>query len=163
MADERLRLRIIEDHHKLDRIFASVRSNLLQLDAPDAQRDPEILEDVRDDLKFALDEMLEHFGLEEEAIFAFLKDALTDLNDRIEELEQDHEVLCTRTSRLRTLVAATQHHATELDLDLALQLVEETSDLLTRHNQTETQIFVEALWRLDERGRQRLLDALDSH
>lgn len=161
MAEERLRLRIIEDHQKLDRIFASVQSALLQLNEPGSGAEAELLDDLREDLRFALEEMLEHFGIEEEAIFAFIKDALPDLGERIAALEQGHEDICQRTSRLRRMVAAAHLGVAELDLRQAQALVQETTSLLGHHNRTETQIFIEALGRLDHDDRARLLDALN--
>lgn len=158
--DDHLRLRIIEDHQKLDRLFKSVEAALRQLQTEGA--DVEVLDDLREDLRFALDEMLEHFGIEEEAIFAHLKEALPDMATRLDQLEAEHEELCQKTTRVRRLVAAAHQGAASLNTEQALEVVAEATALLTRHNRLETQIFVEALARLDDAGQARLLAALSA-
>ncbi|MBH23134.1 MAG: hypothetical protein CMH57_01485 [Myxococcales bacterium] len=157
--------RISEDHQKLDRIFASLESTLRAMaeQEPIEVQDPDLLTDARDDLSFALEEMLEHFGIEEEAVFVFIRDTLPEFTKALAALERGHEMMCQQTSRLRMMVAAARSGNAPLDIPLALDLVGQTTLLLSTHNRQEVKLFYEAFQRLDSEGRERLITAINSH
>ncbi|MEL6179394.1 MAG: hemerythrin domain-containing protein [Myxococcota bacterium] len=158
--------RIDEDHQKLDRIFASLESTLRAMAErdPSLAQDPDLLEDARDDLSFALEEMLEHFGMEEEAMFTLIRDALPEFAPALAALEEGHESMCQKTSRLRKMVAAARmSEETTLDIDAALDIVGETTRMLAKHNRQEVKLFYEVFQRLDEQGQQRLIHAIQNH
>lgn len=164
MALDPLHARVHEDHASLDRIFTSLQATLDAMaaqDVPDTESD--LLQDAREDLSFALEEMLEHFGIEEEAIFAHLEEALPDLAPRLQALAEAHEVLCRKTSDLRKLVGAAESGAAPFDLARAQRLVRETTRLLAYHNQQEMAVFHEAMERLNDEDRRTLMDNLRNH
>jgi hypothetical protein len=158
---EDLKLRIANDHGKLDRLFEGLETSLRHALAGGPPIDAEFFQDTRDDLNFALEEMFEHFGVEEEAIFAHIKAAIPALAPRVDALEADHEHLSSRTTRLRKMIAAADAGLKPLDLGQALQLLSELRQILVRHNQQEVQIFFDALEQMSPNDRQRLLDDLD--
>ncbi len=158
MNHDDLRTRILADHAHLDRTFESLDATLR------AARDSEstdYLDDVTEDLSFALGEMLEHFGVEEEAIFQQIRDAVPALSDRVDGLESAHEVLCNKTSRLRKLVAAAKSGFQPLDIEVCLDLIAETKRLIHTHNRQEVEVFLSALDSMNDTDRTRLLDDLD--
>lgn len=162
MADNSLALRIVKDHEKLDRTFSDLEHTLLQIIA--SGTDPEegdFLEDARADLSFALDEMLEHFGVEEEAIFEQLRASLPDVSSRLDSLEASHEFMCKQTSALRRIMASAQEGDQPLDVDGTLKLLQLIQRVLSQHNHAEVQLFLEALERLDAEGQRQLRDNLD--
>lgn len=158
---EDLKLRIANDHGKLDRLFEGLETSLRHALTGGPPIDAEFFQDTRDDLNFALEEMFEHFGVEEEAIFAHIKAAIPALAPRVDALEADHEHLSSRTTRLRKMIAAADAGLKPLDLGQALQLLSELRQILMRHNQQEVQIFFDALEQMSPNDRQRLLDDLD--
>jgi hemerythrin superfamily protein len=162
IPQENLALCFIKDHEKLDKIFADLERSLQEIISfglsPD---DVEFLEEARDDLSFALDEMLEHFGIEEEAIFQQIRASLPDLSCRLESLETSHEFLCKQTSTLRKLIAAAREGQASLDVDEVLKLIQLIQGVLVQHNTAEIKVFLEALERLDPEGQRQLKDSLD--
>ncbi len=154
--------RVREDHVKLDRIFTGLESTL-QTMAEQGTQDSDLLQDARDDLSFALDEMLEHFGIEEEAIFVPIREALPSMGKAIDALELGHEMMCKRTSTLRKMVAAARASASPLDIPEALAIVGETTRLLAQHNRQEVELFYRAFESLDPPKRARLIDAIKGH
>jgi len=163
-VDYRWFSRIQVEHDSLDRVFNSLSSTLTLMATPSASpQDPDLLADVRDDLSFALDEMLEHFGAEEEAIFSQIRAHLPSLKQAADQLERDHEVLCQKTSQLRKMVSAARAGDGDLDLKTALQIIGETTELLARHNQQEVQLFFEAFERFDTEQRAHLVKTLQNH
>jgi hypothetical protein len=161
-SGDNLALRFIKDHEKLDRTFAglekSLRSILLTGASPD---DGGFLEEARADLSFALDEMLEHFGIEEEAIFQQIRSSLPYLSFRLDSLETSHEFLCKQTSTLRMLIADAKEGAVALDVEGALKLIQLLQRVLFQHNAAEIKVFLEALDSLEPEGKRMLQDSLD--
>lgn len=163
MQHEELALRIVQDHNKLDRTFSDLESTLINLrnNGP-AQEDHDLLEDARADLAFALEEMLEHFGIEEEAIFQQIRTSLPDMNTRLDALERGHEALCANITQLRKMVAAANAGLKSLDTAAALKTLSQVRRLLAEHNGAEVKLFLEALERLDEDGQRLLLENLET-
>lgn len=159
MDHKELRKRILADHLHLDRIFLSLDATLRA--AQDGEGTDDYLEDATDDLSFALNEMLEHFGVEEEAIFQQIRDAVPTLTERVDALEQAHEQLCNMTSRLRKLVAAARSGHTTLDIAVCLELIADTKRVIHTHNKEEVDVFLSALDAMDGEDRKRLLDDLN--
>lgn len=158
MNHDDLRRRILADHDHLDRTFESLEATLRSAQEGETV---EFLEDLTEDLSFAFGEMLEHFGIEEEAIFAQIRDAVPALGPRVDALEQAHEVLCNRTSRLRKLVAAARSGHKPLDVAVCLDLIGETKKLIHTHNRQEIEVFLSALDAMQDVDRRRLLDDLN--
>ncbi len=163
MQHEELALRIVQDHNKLDRTFSDLESTLINLrETGPTQDDHDLLEDARADLAFALEEMLEHFGIEEEAIFQQLRVSLPDMNARLDSLERGHEAICTNITQLRKMVAAANSGLKTLNTVAALETLTKVRQLLAEHNGAEVKLFLEALERLDEDGRRQLLENLET-
>jgi hypothetical protein len=158
MNHDDLKQRILADHMHLDRTFESLDATLRAARAADST---DYLEDVTEDLSFALGEMLDHFGIEEEALFLQIRGAVPGLNPRIDGLERAHEVLCNKTSRLRKLVAAAKAGYKPLDIEVCLELIADTKRLIHIHNRQEVEVFLSALEAMNDIDRQRLLDDLD--
>jgi iron-sulfur cluster repair protein YtfE (RIC family) len=158
MEYDELKQRILVDHAHLDRTFESLEATL---EAARGGSSTDYLADATDDLSFALDEMLEHFGIEEEAIFLQIRAEVPALSQRIDALEAAHEVMCSKTSRLRKLVGAAKAGYKPLDLDECLQLTRETKNLLTTHNRQEIEVFFHALDAMRDQARTRLIDDLE--
>jgi hypothetical protein len=159
--DDALHLRLRNDHDTLTRVFASLVASLEGM-AAGSGLDDDLLEEVREDLSFALEEMLEHFGVEEEVVFAQIREDLPEMDTRIDRLERDHETLCDDTARLRKMVAAARLSDRSLDIPEALEMMTRARALLEVHNEAEVKLFAEALDRLDEKGRIDLLKGLDA-
>lgn len=163
-VDYRWFSRIQVEHDSLDRVFISLSSTLKTMAALDAStQDPDLLKDARDDLSFALDEMLEHFGAEEEAIFSQIRTHLPEFREAADQLERDHELLCQKTSQLRKMVLAARDGDNTLDLKEALHIVDETTQLLAKHNKQEVQLFFEAFERFNPEQRAFLIKTLQNH
>jgi hemerythrin-like domain-containing protein len=156
-----LKQRLTNDHQKLDRLFDSLASSLTELqDSQVAPEGQEVLEDIREDLSFILEEMFEHFGIEEEAIFQHISDTLPSLQKRLDRLEADHEFLSSSTARLRKMVAAAGAGLRELDLALSQELITNMRQTLKEHNQRELSIFLQALDKMNPTDRDVLLENL---
>ena len=155
-----LEKRIVHDHEHLNRIFEGLATSLNEVIETGCETS-DFLEDVRADLAFALDEMLDHFGIEEEAIFQYIREAVPALGGEIDTLEQQHEGLCAGTARLRKMVAAAEGGYKPLDLGLARTLVQESQQLLLTHNDREVRVFLDAFHGMDEAGRQLLAKDLN--
>lgn len=153
--------RLANDHQKLDRLLDALASSLSELQesavAPEGQ---EALEEVREDLSFILEEMFEHFGIEEEAIFQHIRDTLPELQEQLDLLESDHEFLSNNTARLRKMTAAAGAGLRELDLTLSQELISSMRQTLREHNQRELQIFLQALEKMNPTDRAVLLENL---
>ncbi len=90
--------RLQHDHGPLTRAVDQLRT---LLDAkPDADTLSESWETFGDVSEYLRDELLEHFGREEEALFPFIVEALPDLNAQVLDLEAEHDSLCGAVSRL---------------------------------------------------------------
>lgn len=156
-----LSLRLANDHQKLDRLLDALASSLSEFEdnavAPEGQ---EALEDIREDLTFILEEMFDHFGIEEEAIFQHISDTLPELQEQIDRLEADHESLSSNTARLRKMTAAVGAGLRELDLALCLELITNMRQTLREHNQRELKIFLQALEKMKPADREVLLENL---
>ncbi len=162
MKDNELALRIVQDHEKLDRTFSDLETTFIHImEAGQGAEERDALEDARADLAFALEEMLEHFGIEEEAIFDHLRVALPDLAPRLDALEANHESFCAHTATLRKMVAAANAGAVPLDCEDALRILRKLKGALIHHNSAEVQLFLEALGRLDDEGQRLLRENLD--
>jgi iron-sulfur cluster repair protein YtfE (RIC family) len=162
MQYEDLKQRLSTDHHKLDRLLDALESSLRDLHSGQAPLDDhDFLHDAREDLSFLLEEMFDHFGIEEEAIFQQIRDSLPDMSPDLDQLERDHELLSGHTARLRKMIAAANAGLRELDAPLALQLLAQMRAALSAHNQRELQIFVRALERMNAADRATLLENLE--
>ena len=156
--------RIKVEHDALDQIFASIEKTLRAMNTSDSKsHDPDLLSDARDDLSFALEEMLDHFGTEEETILLHIRESLPEFEEETKQLERDHEILCQKTSQLRKMLSVPNTEDALLDPNEALKIVTETTDLLSKHNRQEVQLFLNAFERFGPNERRQLSKALENH
>lgn len=93
--------RLNHDHLPLTQAVDNLRTLLLH--EPGAQQFSECWENIGDITEFLRDELLEHFGREEEALFPFVVDALPQLRECVASLESEHDSLCGAVTRLAHL------------------------------------------------------------
>jgi len=93
--------RLTHDHLPLTQAVDNLRSLLLE--QPDVNTFSECWENIGDLTEFLRDELLEHFGREEEALFPFVVDALPELGACVASLESEHDSLCGAVTRLAHL------------------------------------------------------------
>ncbi len=90
--------RLQHDHGPLTRAIDQLHT-LLQA-PPDAHTLADCWEQFGDLCEYLSDELLEHFGREEEALFPFVLDALPHLEAQVSQLEEEHDSLCGAVTRL---------------------------------------------------------------
>ncbi len=159
--DADLQRKIIHDHASLNNLLDGLEHSLtLQVEGGDTSPQPStFFEEARADLSFVLDEMLEHFGIEEEAIFQQIAEALPQMIPRIEALEKVHEELCASIVQLRKILAVAQPQTWEPQRSLTI--LQKLQRMIRRHNQQEVRVFLDALEQLDEVQQQQLLEDLN--
>lgn len=96
-------LALEHDHVHLSRLVAELRQMTAELLRDDRRAD--LSEEIIATLSSLRDDLFEHFGREEEALFPFLTEQLPDLGPAIERLEGAHDRICGGISRLLALAA----------------------------------------------------------
>ena len=97
-------LRALEhDHVHLGRLLSELRRLVAELQG-DGERE-ELSEELAAALSVLRDDLFEHFGREEEALFPFLSERLPDLGPSIGRLEGAHDRICGAVVRLHALAA----------------------------------------------------------
>ena len=140
-------LALEHDHVHLSRMVADLRSSF---DRGDIDHDElaGILAALRDDL-------FEHFGREEEALFPYLMETLPDLRSSIARLEDAHDRICGAVSRLHS-VAAKGSSALREQHALAEQLFRRFDSDYVEHARHESELLRSLSTRLSEEQRARV-------
>lgn len=96
-------LALEHDHVHLSRLVADLRAMIGEL-ATDSPRG-DLAEELTATLATLRDDLFEHFGREEEALFPFLVETLPDLRGAIARLEDAHDRICGTLSRIHAVGA----------------------------------------------------------
>jgi hypothetical protein len=149
--------RLEHDHVPLGELVGAVRS---ALDAvARGERDPT---DVHGELSEAVaqlhDDLLEHFGREEEGFFPFLLEALPDVAERLAALSAAHDALCGGLARLNYL--ASRGSGAFVDQFRQVEaLFERFESAYVEHARDERAFLRDVDRRLDQGQRAALLEA----
>ncbi|HEU4405253.1 MAG TPA: hemerythrin domain-containing protein [Polyangiaceae bacterium] len=96
--------RLDHDHVPLGELVSAVRSSLDSVARGD--RTPlDVCTEVGEAVAQLHDDLLEHFGREEEGFFPFLLEALPDVAGRLSYLSSAHDTLCGTLARLNYLAS----------------------------------------------------------
>jgi iron-sulfur cluster repair protein YtfE (RIC family) len=91
------------DHVHLSRLVAELRQMTAELERADPR--PELSDELAATLAALRDDLFEHFGREEEALFPYLVEAVPDLGPAVARLEGAHDRICGGISRLHALAS----------------------------------------------------------
>lgn len=140
-------LALEHDHLHLSRMVADLRDSFDRGDA-----DPE---EVAATLAALRDDLFEHFGREEEALFPYLMETLPDLRSAIARLEDAHDRICGAVSRLHA-VAAKGSSALREQHTLVEQLFRRFDGDYIEHARHESDFLRSLSARLNEEQRARV-------
>ncbi|MCU0685787.1 MAG: hemerythrin domain-containing protein [Polyangiaceae bacterium] len=96
--------RLEHDHVPLGELVGALRS-LLNTVAREERSPADVYGEVSETVAQLRDDLLEHFGREEEGFFPFLLEALPDAEGRLAELSSAHDTLCGSLTRLTYLAS----------------------------------------------------------
>ena len=147
------------EHAHMDRLFQDLRETFARIaasDVSDAQA-REAVDQAVDDLRGALDDMLEHFNEEEEVYFVAIEGRFPELGPQVARLVHTHESICRKVKRMTHQLAKPLPQVREEVKGLSTQL-DELVVTLEDHNEEEQVIFATALKRLSSDERVELLD-----
>lgn len=140
-------LALEHDHVHLSRLVADLRATF---DRGDVDHD-----ELAATLAALRDDLFEHFGREEEALFPYLMEALPDLRSSIARLEDAHDRICGAVSRLHS-VAAKGSSALREQHALAEQLFRRFDSDYVEHARHESELLRSLAARLTEEQRARV-------
>lgn len=163
MASSELIDHIHHEHDHLTRLFEDVSSTFEKLQRGELEGDDrtEALQSASDDLRLALDEMMQHFAEEEEVLFVEIESQFPDMAPEIARLTETHEVICRDTRWLQTLLSQ-QPRAIEQQVARAIEVLQNLHLEVRDHSAAETKVYSEALGKLPPDRRRRMLEALNS-
>ena len=149
-----------DDHGPLTEQVAHLRRLLEQVTGQD--RTPL---DVQDAFAAAAntlhDELLEHFGFEEECVFPFLSDTLSQLADEIRLLEASHDTICGALVRLQHLAQRDEGQAFVALFSQVLHVFERFDKVYSDHVAQEAALLNKAALQLSSDQRKALNDAAE--
>jgi hypothetical protein len=96
--------RLDHDHVPLGELVGALRATLDAV-ARGERAAPDVYLDVSEGVAQIRDDLLEHFGREEEGFFPFVAQALPDVAARLAELSSAHDTLCGALTRLTHLAS----------------------------------------------------------
>ena len=105
------------------------------------------------------DEILEHFGFEEECVFPFLSDALAELADEIRFLEASHDAICGALVRLEHLAQREEGHAFVALFSQVVHVFERFDKVYSDHVVQEAKLLAKAAQALSPEQRKALNEA----
>ena len=145
------------EHAHLDKLFDDLRAtfNAIATGELVGEAREEALGEALEDLRMALEEMLEHFSEEEEVYFLAIEQRFVDMTPKLDQLAQAHELICERTRKLKRHLA-TEDVGKETSAYL-IALVNELALAIERHNEQEQMVFKEALARMSDDERIEVL------
>lgn len=146
------------EHAHLSRLFEDLQQTFERIGAGvlDEEGISEALEVAIEDLSGALEDMLEHFGEEEEIYFVEIEQRFPQFAPRIELLVQAHERICAQTRELeRALVRYKAGEAGELGaLGAGVRML---AAEVQAHNVQEQAVFEDSLRQMSEGERQQIM------
>ena len=137
-------------HEHMGKLFDDLRGtfNAIATGELVGQAQEVALGQALEDLEGALEDMLEHFGEEEELYFVAIEQRFGEMSHKLDELVAGHERICARTRKLQ------RHVASQGDLreasGMLIALVNELALDIERHNEREHEVFGEALSRMSD-------------
>jgi iron-sulfur cluster repair protein YtfE (RIC family) len=129
----------------LQALFAAVAAGERQVSAVQAE--------LRGHLEWLRDELLDHFGREEECYFPYLRDNLPDVRQDVDRLESAHDQICGALSRMQYLTARGSRRFEEGFEHLA-HVFARFAETYVTHASSEREVLREAASRLttEQRG-----------
>jgi hypothetical protein len=147
------------EHAHLSRLFEDLQQTFARIGAGDLAEEgvAEAVALALEDLTVALEDMLEHFGEEEEFYFVEIEQRFPQFAGRLELLVQAHERICAQTRELeRSLRGYRQRGGDALWGELG-QRVQVLAAEVQAHNVQEQVVFEDALKQMSEVERQQLM------
>lgn len=149
--------RLDHDHVPLGELVGALRSSLDEVAR--GERGPaDVYAEVSEAVAQLRDDLLEHFGREEEGFFPFLVDALPDVAERLAGLSSAHDSLCGALARL-TYLASRGPGAFIEQFRQVEALFERFEAAYVDHARDERAFLREVDRRLDQGQRAALLEA----
>ncbi len=147
------------EHAHLDRLFQDLRETFARVAESDVadEHARELVDQAVDDLRGALDDMLEHFNEEEEVFFVAIEGRFPELGVKVAKLVNTHESICRRVKRMTHQLSKPLSQVRADVKSLSTQL-DELVGTLEDHNEEEQEIFATALKNLSSDERVELLD-----
>ncbi len=149
--------RLDHDHVPLGELVGSLRSSIDAV-ARGARGAGDVYVEVNEAVAQLRDDLLEHFGREEEGFFPFLLEALPDVSERLLGLSAAHDALCGSIARL-THLASRGPGAFIEQFRQVEALFERFESAYIDHARDERAFLREVDGRLDEGQRAALLEA----
>ncbi len=160
MSDPDLLAQLEHDHGPLSEWVETLRELVDALrDAPSpSDRAREIHPALAEAVSELRDDLLEHFGREEECLFPFLFETLPTLRPQVEVLESGHDQICGALLRLGYLADREVDDFVE-QLDQVVHTFRRFEDAYTKHAAEERDLLHHADATLDPAQRAALRDA----
>jgi len=121
------------------------------------RRVPTVQAELRGHLEWLRDELLDHFGREEEVYFPYLRDALPQVVPEVDRLESAHDQICGALSRMQYLTARGSRRFEEGFEHLA-HVFERFAETYTLHASSEREVLRSAAAQLTEAQRAELAE-----
>lgn len=161
MNNEKLINHIHHEHDHLTRLFDDVYRTFEKLSEGALDDETEALESASDDLRIALDEMMQHFAEEEEVLFVEIEKHFPQMSDEIASLVQTHEAICDETRWLQKLLTKSPDAIRE-ECSSALDVLDNLREDVRAHSKAESQVYNNALRQLPPSERRRMMQTLQS-
>jgi hypothetical protein len=147
------------EHAHLSRLFEDLQQTFARIGAGEVEEDSvaEVLEVALEDLAGALEDMLEHFGEEEEVYFVEIEQRFPQFAARIELLVQVHERICVQTRALDAQIRRYKAEPAAQSLAALGDGVRALAAEVQAHNTQEQAVFADALRQMSEMERQQLM------
>lgn len=141
------------DHVHLSRLVADLRTMIGELGSDSARHD--LAEEITATLATLRDDLFEHFGREEEALFPYLMETLPDLRAAVARLEDAHDRICGTLSRIHA-VGAKGGSAMRDQRSLVTQLFSRFEAEYVAHARHESEFLRNLGARLGDHDRERV-------
>jgi iron-sulfur cluster repair protein YtfE (RIC family) len=149
--------RLEHDHVPLGELVGTLRSSLEAV-ARGKRAPADVYGEVSEAVAQLRDDLLEHFGREEEGFFPFLLQTLPDVSERLAELSAAHDTLCGALTRLTYL--AERGPGTFIEQFRQVEaLFERFESAYIEHARDERSFLRDVDRRLDQDQRAALLEA----
>jgi hypothetical protein len=147
------------EHAHLSRLFEDLEQTFTRIGAGEVEEGSvaEVLELALEDLSGALEDMLEHFGEEEEVYFVEIERRAPQFAPRIELLVEVHERICLQTRELERKMRRYKAERGDAALSALGDGVRALAAEVQAHNTQEQAVFADALRQMSEMERQQLM------
>jgi len=146
-------LALEHDHVHLSRLVGDLRGMFGELENEPPRID--LAEEITATLATLRDDLFEHFGREEEALFPYLMETLPDLRAAVARLEDAHDRICGTLSRIHA-VGAKGGSALRDQRSLVTQLFSRFEGEYVAHARHESEFLRDLAARLGEADRERV-------